>query len=150
MDLDQYMSAVATSNPSDWNREDGPLYLQTPVGAPSAVLSFKRNLSISLAYGLPHTEIFAEPWANSTLRGQAMSQHLDFFFNGVLVYRDVLVVVDGGRCFLPMPTAEDTLEVPRRWHDVAALVHRVAGLGWSFEEYVVRHRLTVIDAPWPA
>lgn len=33
----------------------------------------------------------------------ATSNFVDFFYSGVLFYRDIYVSVDGGRCSLPLP-----------------------------------------------
>ncbi|HEX8821489.1 MAG TPA: hypothetical protein VF794_16310 [Archangium sp.] len=160
MDLEAYINAIAESSPDDWFHHDPPLYLgilspsyqgkrvvELDVMAPSGMLVFKRNLSVTLAYGIEHEESFAEEWARGFPDPNARSYFLDFFYNSALVYRDILVSVDGGRCKLPLPPRE--MDVPRRWYRVAQLIHGVIGGTYNFDDYARRGGLKIVDKPWP-
>ena len=102
MDFPTYIDTIARSAPADWNVENGPLFFQPAPDPASAVLdasvsthafvmAFRKNLSITMAYGmLCHTHVEADfvrffPNPASSLR------YLDFFFNSALVFREKLV-----------------------------------------------------------
>ena len=69
----------------------------------SEYMSLKKNLLVSVAHGLIHDDKFSESWTNNFEDRHAESHFIDFFYYGVLVYRDIYVSVDGGRCLLPLP-----------------------------------------------
>lgn len=61
-----------------------------------------------MAWGLKVVEDFKEPWANKFPDAHASSAHVDVFYNNALVYRDIYVLGDGARCYLPLPKTRET------------------------------------------
>lgn len=88
-----------------WNTRDDAFH-NLEINSHSMVGSYKKNLSISIAWGLEHNDNFVEKWANSFPDSRASSSFVDFFYNGVLVLREIIVSVDGGRCYIPLPKRE--------------------------------------------
>jgi hypothetical protein len=78
----------------------------------------------------------------------------DILCNGMLVAREILVCVDGGRCYLPIPRMGAAMQVSKWDHDFAKLLddlqltHGVGGgVGDAsrseFEDYFRRAGLSV-------
>ncbi len=162
MDFPTYIDTVARSAPADWNVEQGPLYFQ-PAPDPSAasldssvsshqfVMAYRRNLCITMAFGMPcranvwtdFTRVFPNP--------QASLRYLDFFYNSALVFREILISVDGEQGILPVPNPGPTspYEVPRRKSQVARLVHQLTNPMRDFDDYFTYANLRDIDEYWP-
>lgn len=123
MDLREFQRLISTSKQEDWTlipcwgAGAGPSYLEKfdiwttgkgefsrfDVDSHSTLLSFRRDLQISVAYGITQNEDFREDWANSFPNSHAASAFVDFFYAKNLVYRDLYVAVDGGRFLVPLP-----------------------------------------------
>ena len=118
--------------------------------------SLKTDLSISMAWGLEHQSDFREDWANKFPDPKASSCYLDYFYNNGLVYRDVIVSVDGGRCFLPLPQIEmdekqkkiTAYKVTVTEINLVRLISRLTA-SYDYDSYISRSGFTVIDAEWP-
>jgi len=145
MRYDEILELIAQSNPEDWNRiADAPLFLY---GFPdeqgdwthhSERAAYKPDLSVGLAWGLTYREDFKEDWANLHPDKRAFGEWVDVFYNGMLVHRDVRVVVDGGRVGLPLPERRDDRLVISSWqYRFFKLIQELGG-GWDFDEYVKR------------
>ena len=136
MNLREYASAIKETTERDWNIitcwgfSAGPSYLERSsvwttgkgeisnieVESQGMVTALKTNLSISIAWGITSNPDFKEEWANQFPDPSASSHMVDFFYNGSLVFRDIYVSVDGGRCSLPLPDRvfdEETKKVVR-------------------------------------
>lgn len=157
MDFDTYIDLVARSGPADWNVETGPVFLQ---GAPdaegrpsghSAIMAYRRDLSVTMAYGMVCREEVRAEWARAFPDPRSSMRYLDFFYNSALVFREVLIAVDGGQCVLPIPNPGPTspYEVPRRKRDVARLVHQITNPMRDFDDYFSHANLRAIDEYWP-
>jgi hypothetical protein len=176
MDLHQYIGRVASSSPNDWTVILGGAYGGGPsfrdefsvltkgigefvgleVRSHTAVASFKSDLSFGLAWGLESNPDFTETWTSKFSDPHAGSCYLDFFYNGSLVLRELLVAVDGGRCYLPLPLISvsgqvdeaSSLTVPRRKSDVIRIVNALT-CNYNYDQYVVQSGLDVVDDDWP-
>lgn len=115
----------------------------------SNVAIYIPDVSITLGFGLKSLDNFQEPWANNFPDPHASSSYVDIFYNKTLVFRDLYVVVDGGRSYLPLPKRRDALEVPRRRHDFIRLVDSLSGAVSDFDDYFERAKFQIVDDPWP-
>lgn len=162
MDFPTYIDIISRSAPADWNVESGPLFFQ-PAPEPSSaaldatvhthafVMAFRKDLSITMAYGMPgraevntdFTRVFPNPHASL--------RYLDFFYNSALVFREILISVDGEQGILPIPNPGPTspYEVPRRKCAVARLVHQITNPMRDFDDYFAHANLKAIDEYWP-
>ena len=79
MDFPTYIDVIARSAPADWNVESGPTYLRVIEPGSDArhsthtfVMAYRRNLSITMGYGMPcraevqtdFTRVFPNPQAS--------------------------------------------------------------------------------------
>jgi hypothetical protein len=123
MNLREYLATVARSVRSDWTvhtcwgKGSGPSYLQEigvwndgggdfkniEVNAHGMRASYNDDLNIWIAWGYTANPDFREEWANRFPDPNASSSYVDFFFGANLVFRDLYVTVDGGRCSVPLP-----------------------------------------------
>lgn len=175
MDLQQYERRIMDTTKNDWTIitcwgfGSGPSYLErasvwtTGKGEFSNIeieshgmrASLKSDLSIGIAWGFQSNPEFKEPWANQFPDPSASSHFVDFFYGSVLVYRDVYVSVDGGRCMLPLPDREfdpQTHEVrrytvPKDKHRFFRLLDGFERLS-DFDRYFNQAGFQLTDAPW--
>jgi hypothetical protein len=117
---DEIRRIISESQRSDWNVVSCfglPSFLPwSPDGEFSehfARAAYRPDISIGLAWGIRDNEDYREGWANNFDDERAERFLVDIFYNGMLVDREYVVVVDGGRCYLPHPEL-GTLRV-RRW-----------------------------------
>jgi hypothetical protein len=153
MDFESYIDTIARSAPADWNVEDGPLFFPPgPQGERHAfVMAFRRDLSITMAYGMPAKAAVRADFAARFPNPQASMRYLDFFYNNALVFRDVLISVDGEQGILPVPNPGPTApyEAPRRKCTVAQLIHQLTNPMRDFEDYLSFVKMKPIDEFWP-
>jgi hypothetical protein len=160
MKFPTYIDMIARSAPADWNVQTGPLFL-SPVYAPGTepakpsahtfYMAYWPNLAITMAYGMVFAEDVNHDWANNFPDPKASSLYVDFFYNSALVFRDIVVSVDGGQGVLPFPNPGPTspYEVPRRRRDIARLLHQLTSPARDFDEYFTQARFKAIDEVWP-
>jgi hypothetical protein len=159
MNFPTFIDTIARSGPGDWNVQTGPLFL-APVYHPDVPskptahlfnMAYWPNLSITMAYGMTCSEDIQHPWAATFPNPKTESHYLDFFYNSALVFRDVVLAVDGGQGILPLPNPGPTspYEVPKRRRDVARLVHQITNPMRDFDEYFAWAKLKAIDEVWP-
>jgi hypothetical protein len=115
------------------------------------MMAYRRNLSITMAFGLIHEKEFRAPWTSSFPDRRASLRHLDLFFNSALVFREPFALVDGDQCVLPVPNPGPTepYDVPRMKRDVARLVHQINNPMRDFDDYFAYAKMRIIDEPWP-
>ncbi|MBY5374213.1 hypothetical protein [Rhizobium leguminosarum] len=161
MTLDELLKTIADSEAEDWSYITRPIFAQdinqvsgggrdTPwieVQEHDQLLVYRKDLRISIAVGLPHRDKFYEDWARGFPDPDASSDWVDFRYNGMPVYRDIRVLVDGARASLPVP-APSTDKVPRLQYTIWRLIDEVVGAG-RFDEYFNGAGLTISDHNWP-
>jgi len=94
----------------------------------SNILVYKDDIAITMAYGLESTEDFVAPWANKFSDPKASTDFIDIFYNNALVYRETYLVVDGGRCRLPIPSYNSNHEliISKDYYNFIKLLQRIA------------------------
>jgi hypothetical protein len=124
--------------------------------AHSDTAAYKDDLSITIAWGLVCNEEFVEDWANNNPASNASSHFLDVFYNGALVFRTVYVVVDGGRCSLPVlrktydkqTNKVISLSAPRGYYKLISLLDAFGKIS-SFDSYWSQAGAVITDEQWP-
>jgi hypothetical protein len=160
MNFPNYIDTIARSAPADWNVQTGPLFLAPvyPAGTAPPTMSehlfnmaYWPNLAITMAYGMVCSQEVQNDWANNFPDAHAASHYVDFFYNSALVFRDIVIVVDGGQGILPQPNPGPTspYEVPRRRRDIARLIHQLTNPARDFDEYFASARFKAIEEVWP-
>ena len=169
MTLAELMDRIINSSKEDWNSiacwgaGSGPSYrnkfeFYSTYEGEQAVLhcvpygmaaSYKPDLSITLAWGLTVNEDFREPWANKFPDPKASSHYVDVFFNNALVYRELYVVVDGGRTKLPIPRKPKELLVPRNYYSFIKLLDEIDTYLSSYESYFKQAGFEITNTQWP-
>jgi len=117
----------------------------------SDILVYKDDLSITMAYGLISNNDFKEEWANQFPDPKAHSAFIDIFYNNSLVFRETYLVVDGGRCRLPIPNFGENgdLIVPQQYYDFIKILEMItSGSSKNYESYFKRTGTKIIDAEW--
>lgn len=173
MTLNELIQTILKSKSSDWNEIScwgafsGPSYRDKfefyniydgepnilRVDSHHTVAAFKNNLSITFAYGLTYNEEYKEDWANQFPNPSASSHFIDIFYNNSLVFRETYLIVDGGRCKLPIPSYGDGQEmvVSREYYEFIKLIERLssgASTDQNFESYFKRTGIIINDSPW--
>lgn len=152
MDFETYIDVIARSAPADWNVLEGAVVLPTPgQGAHTHSMAYRRDLSITLAYGMPSTTAVRADFAGLFPNPRASMRYLDFFYNSALVFREELISVDGEQGILPVPNPGPTApyEAPRRKCAVTRLIHQLTNPMRDFDDYLSFVKLKPIDEFWP-
>ncbi len=152
MDFESYIDTIARSAPADWNVLDELPIQDAAEGAAHAfVMAYRRDLSITLAYGKAARAPVWGDFAGRFPNPRASMRYLDFFYNSSLVFREVLISVDGEQGILPVPNPGPTApyEAPRRKCAVARLVHQLTNPMRDFEDYLSFVNLKPIEEFWP-
>jgi len=164
--LKEMIDTIADSEVSDWSVHRSPTFhyrlipvrgeknrlLDFDLREHTVMLSFRQDVRIAMAFGLIDDPNFNEDWCDQFPNKRAQSVFLDFLFSGGLVFRDSLVAVDGWRCALPRPSADQTeppYSVPERRLRIARLIHRLSGPNTRFEAYFQRAGMRPVKAEWP-
>lgn len=112
MRLEELLQIIRESSSEDWNVIESNTLLSNVTTDDNNIVyadyhtnraSYRLDISIGLAWGLNGNADFHEEWANLHSDPHASSHFLDVFYNGMLVYRIVYVVIDGGRSYMPLP-----------------------------------------------
>lgn len=176
MNLQEFETLVVETDTSDWTHfacwgaGSAPSFkdkitawkgsfdseLSVVVESHSDLISLKSNLLISVAWGITHNDDFHEKWANSFPDPKASSCYVDFFYSGNLVYRDIAVTVDGGRCHLPLPDVKysndskiESLTISNKQHHFFRLLNSLIS-GHDFDKYINDAQISTIDRCWMA
>lgn len=173
MNLEEFQNTIINTDPKDWNNiscwgaGSGPSFRDSfsvwtkgsgefhniEIDSHAEIYSLKSNLLISVASGISHNDDFIEEWANSFPDKHASSSFVDFFYSNQLVYRDIYVSVDGGRCAIPLPDIKfdqekgklPKLTVPRDKYRFFRLLN---GAGYDYADYFSRTGIEIVDEPW--
>lgn len=152
-----------------WGAGSGPSYkdkiaawrglqgaeLSVEVESHSDLISLKDDLLVSIAWGIIQNDDFREDWANSFPNPKASSFYVDFFYSGNLVFREIVVSIDGGRCHLPMPEIiyDDKthkairLIVSRKQYIFNKTLNAITS-NCDFDSYINRARIEIEDRNW--
>ncbi len=164
MTLEDYLTVVASSKASDWRATLLPTFMFRVVPARSGsgqgdfelqehttTLTFTRDVRFGMAWGLVGDRNYSEDCIQKLPNKRAQGVLLDFLYSGAVVYRDMLVAVDGWRCILPQPVNEagPPFRVPKRRLMIARLVHQLVGPETNFDAYFKRVGMEELDQPWP-
>lgn len=161
MDFPSYIDIIARSAPADWNVESGPLFFQPAPGPSSShdahvsthafVMAYRRDLCITMAYGMPCSAPVPTGFAERFPNPNGSTRYLDFFYNSALVFREILISVDGEQGILPIPNPGPTApyEAPRRKCAIARLVHQITNPMRDFDDYFTYANIKAIDEYWP-
>ncbi len=173
MKLEELITTILNSNISDWNEIrcwgafSGPSYkdklefYNVRDGEPNilhvdshhTIAAFKMDLSISIAHGITSNDDFKEEWANQFDNPSASTHFIDLFYNNTLVFRDLYLIVDGGRCKLPIPNYDKNqkLVVPRGYYSFIRFLERLSSGSTNddiFDFYFKRTGIEIIESPW--
>jgi hypothetical protein len=169
------LSLVIGSNPDDWHAvEGGHTYLDAFSAETSFVddqesrwlghsqhhgrAVFKPDISIGMAWGMPRDrdgQRFFEDWIARFADETAYAAWLDLLYHGQPVHRYLYIVVDGGRCKIPLPEQTFSGDLNphevRRWigYDAYRLFSVLNALDSShdYEAYLDRSGLDVNRTP---
>lgn len=175
MKLDDLRKAVIATQADDWHRVDdgGVTYLDTFGEVTSwrgddevhwlehdrhhSRVVLKSDVAIGMAWGLDRQgdSSFWEDWVERYPDGKATAAWLDLLYHGQPVDRRFYVVVDGGRCKIPLPEqifrGDVSAHEVRRWisYDDYRLFAIVNGIdsGYDYESYLDRSGLDVSREP---
>jgi hypothetical protein len=138
---------------SVWTKGNGE-FQNIEVDSHSETYSFKNDLRVSVSTGITHNDDFIEEWANQFPDKHASSSFVDFFFCNQLVFRDIYVVVDGGRCRIPLPKIHvnnetykiERLTVSRQKYEFFKLLNGEGNT--EYDRYFRRTGIEIVDEPW--
>jgi len=136
---------------SVWTKGDGEFH-NIDVESHYEVMSLKKDLLVSVAYGITHNDDFVEGWANAFADSHASSSFIDFFYSNQMVYRDIYVSVDGGRANLPLPSMklDDSynvvgLEIARDKYEFFKNINRDIS---EYDRYISMAKISIVDKDW--
>lgn len=176
MTLQEYGEIISNSKKEDWNiitcwgAGAGPSYQNSfsvwtqggefsniDIDSHSMIGVYKPNIDITIAWGLESNSEFISEWANKFDDSHATSSFIDFFLRGHMIFRDILVTVDGGRVHIPIPLLrriEDTESkekfrriVPGNKYEFFKILNSLES-SFDYEETFRRTGLEIVDEPW--
>lgn len=176
MNLVEYMKKVLSTTEQDWTVNvcwgagSGPSFYDRftvwntgkgdfqniEIDSHSTIASLKTDLSISMAWGMTHNDDFYEDWSSKFPDPKASSSYIDFFYNGVLVYRDIYVSIDGGRCYIPLPDMQfngsthklEKFTVPIEKFNFFRLINSVTS-SYDYDRYFTMTGIEISNESWP-
>jgi hypothetical protein len=136
--LDAVLARNVAAAREEWHVIVTDLWSATPV----TTATYKGNVAISLVWGRKHKTTFTESWTEVFPDPAARSVYVDLCYHGAPVARIVAVGVNGGRCWLPMPTrsekSQDLLTVSGAATHLIRLMdaieHTDSQFDWHFKE----------------
>jgi hypothetical protein len=154
MKLDEILKAVVTSQRDDWCQVKGGHLLDHEPGTDDfspydALAVYRPDVAISLVWGRTEGRDFREPWANRFPDPSASMVWFDIRYHGAPILREVMVAVDGSRCYLPLPNQRDApRSVPEAYSRMVRLLQQFNG-PVEYDEYFRRAGLRETKDPWP-
>jgi hypothetical protein len=165
MQIRDYMAIVAASSLSEWELIFRPTYrhrfmtqygpegvkIRTDVDQHVLALTFKPNISISMAYGMVDTGNYEIPARLDIANENARTILLDCFLDGQLVHRELILRADRQRISLPMPTEWTAagLQIPAAKSRLVRLIHNLAGPPTDYDEGLKLAGMEEVETPWP-
>lgn len=173
MNLKEYEELMVNTSERDWTKiscwgaGSGPSYLNRfdvwqsgsgdfkniEIDSHAEYMSLRKDLLVSVAWGLSHNDEFKEDWANNFPDPHATSSFIDFFYSGVLVYRDIYVSVDGGRCYIPLPKIirnKETFKIEKIFitKNRYEFFKIINGNDSEYDSYLRDAHIEVVDGEW--
>ncbi|MGA2872338.1 MAG: hypothetical protein ABSF27_01940 [Candidatus Dormibacteria bacterium] len=134
MTIDELWETILGSAPADWVHHE----LVPNPAQHTSFAAFRPDIGVGLQWGATCVAKFEESWVARFPDRSAYSVWVDSLFQGHMVDRTALVIVDGGRCYLPLPQGMDRTSVIERDYRLARLiqgiVHRNQSLVDSYLE----------------
>lgn len=120
MTWDEVLDLLIESKVADW-------YVMQGGDVEPAQAVYRADVSITLAWGAGDGLEFSEDWVKVFAHEpRAVRERIEVRVQGVPIFRTRVIVVDGGRCYLPMPKLlSEARQVPYRY---MALVRLVEGI----------------------
>jgi hypothetical protein len=110
MTLDQAIETYFNSTAGDWHQVSAPLVPET--NAHEVLHIYKPDVSLVLGEGHAEDDLHTWDWVNVFPDHSARNFYIDLLYNGVPIYRQLAVSVDGGRADLPSPAGYVETEKP--------------------------------------
>lgn len=173
MKLKELLTLILDSNADDWSNigcwgyGSGPSYKNDftfyevfngqdnvlNVNSHSNVCVFKDNIDITMAYGLTANDDFRADWANKFPDPKAKSKIIDIFYRNSLVFRETYLIVDGGRCEIPIPgyNEKGELIVGSDYCTFVKLLENISNgtrTDSTFNRYFDQMGIKIIDEKW--
>lgn len=143
MRLADLLGMVTGSSPHDWAVVVQP---EAHDHGHDHVAVLRDDVAISLAWGMTDEPRFSAGWLSAFPDSGASSHYVDVRYNGVPVLREVLVLVDAARAYLPVPLPGTGELIARRTNvALARLVQALtAGDDSLFDEHWDRLGVRVV------
>lgn len=173
MKLEDLLKTILNSEPEQWNRiscwgfGSGSSYKDKfefydvfngqenvlHVNSHSDICVYKEDIDIAMAYGMTSNEDFNAKWANQFDDPSAHSNIIDIFYRGALVFREYYLVVDGGRCELPIPSygGNEELIISKDYCNFIKLFTKISnGLtnDDNFDYYFKKTGINILETKW--
>ena len=149
MRLADLLEMICQSDPTHWNSIDPPYakyvthleVVRESIQAESfghyALWVYVDDIQISVALSEEldrHGAEYQAEW--NTFPDKRINEHfLDVIYNGQIVYREVVLGVDGGRALLPSPKLE-TIDTGQMWHE--PFTNTVTELQFELAQFLAR------------
>lgn len=143
MRLADLLGIVTESSPHDWAVVLQP---EAHEHGHDHVAVLRDDLAISLAWGMTDESHFSAGWLSAFPSTGASSHYVDIRYHGMPVQREVLVLVDSARAYLPVPLPGTGGLIARRTNvALARLVQALtAGDDSLFDEHWERLGVRVV------
>jgi hypothetical protein len=102
MTLYDILQIYLTSDHRDWHAVAAPLVPET--SAHELLYVYKPNIAIVVAWNHREEERHTWSWVETFADHSAHNFYIDLLYDGVPVFRELAVSVDGGRANLPSPS----------------------------------------------
>lgn len=79
---------------------------------------------------------FSEPWTSSFHDSTAYMYEFKIYFDGRLISKDILISVDGGRLFIPLPESNRNRQISRDQYRLAKIINYYQPYGEDFDRYL--------------
>lgn len=165
MRLEKYMELVTATQPEDWvmierptlrhrftpMRDEKDRLIRQVIDEPMVGFSYRPDIRLTLLFGLIEMAQYQLPPGIPYAEENARTVLLHCLYEGQIIHTETLLKIDRQRCILPLPAGwgEPPQAIPRRQHDLARLVHQLAGPFTDFEQYFKSAGMAVVDQPWP-
>ncbi|MBI2444841.1 hypothetical protein HYV43_00450 [Candidatus Micrarchaeota archaeon] len=125
----EILATLMSSSTEDWTAHD-------EIG--EYVFDQDVNLKIlRLGHPIFEKDYFSEPWVGKFANQEAFRQFIEVRYNGNLVHKDLFVIVDGARAYLPAPESADNLKISPLQFKIGEILNKIHPQG-EFDKYLHR------------